>query len=94
MNNLQSLGIIGTIHAQLNVTDPDNPALILNDNAQAEHLAQLLSPEPLVVDWLSESADHIVLRVAYTPDVDKRIVDLVDLLVSTRYAIPHLVKQP
>ena len=92
MSNLKPLGAIGSIVAQLDISDPDNPALILTDNAQAEHLAHLLSPEPLIVDWVSESADHIVLRIPYTPAVDSLIVDLVDLLVTTRYAIPHLVQ--
>ena len=89
---MKYLGTIGTITVQLDVTDQDHPALIVNDNAQGENLVQLLSDEPLIVDWIDGSTDHIVLRLDYTPDVDKRIVDLVDLLVTTRYAIPHLVQ--
>jgi hypothetical protein len=92
VSNLKPLGKIGALTVQLDITDPDHPALIVNDNAQGENLVQLLSDEPLLVDWLDGSTDHIVLRLAYTPDVDKFIVDLVDLLVTTRYAIPHLVQ--
>jgi len=92
VSNLKPLGAIGSIIVQLDVTDPDQPALILNDNVQAEHLAALLSPDPLVVDWVDEQADRVVLRIPYTPAMDRLIVDLIEVLGSVRYAIPGIVQ--
>lgn len=93
MNELKQIGHIGSILVQLDCSDAAHPALILNDIPQAEHLAQLLSPEPLVIDWLGENfPDCVVLSLAYTPDVDRLIVDLIDTLGSVRFAIPGLVQ--
>jgi hypothetical protein len=89
---MKILGHIGSILVKLDISDPEHPELILNDNAQAEHLAALLSTEPLVIDWLDDTTDHIVLRLAYTPDMDHLIVDLIDVLISIRYAIPGIVQ--
>ena len=89
---MKTLGHIGSILVKLDISDPTHPELILNDNAQAEHLAALLSPEPLIIDWLDNTTDHIVLRLAYTSEVDRLIVDLIDVLGSARYAIPGIVQ--
>ena len=91
MDNLKQLGTIGDIAVQLDVTDPDHPVLILNDNAQAERLACLLTPsnQPFDLDWNgSDDPDATILRVAYTPDVDRRIADVINVLTTLYFAVP------
>lgn len=92
MNNLKDLGYIGNVHVQLDLSDPAQPALILSDNAQAEHLAGILSPDPVIVDWLDETDDHTVIRVPITASVDRIIVDIINTLGTVRYSIPGLVQ--
>jgi len=89
MANLKPLGTIGNVTVQLDMTDAKQPALILNDNALAEHLATVISPEqPLVVDWLDEWKDHVILRLTYTPAVDRRIADIINTLMAIYDAVP------
>ena len=93
MNNLKPLGTIGSVTVQLDTTDAKQPALILNANALAEHLATLISPEqPLVVDWLDEWKDRVILRLNYTPAVDRRIADIINTLMAVYDAVPNQVR--
>ncbi len=96
MNNLKQLGTIGDIAVQLDVMDPDHPVLILNDNAQAERLAALLSPDPnqpLDLDWQdSHDPDSTILRLTYTPALDRRIADVINVLTTLYFAVPDQVR--
>jgi len=84
---MKKLGYIGNILVKLDLSDPAHPELILNDNAQSEHLTALLSTDPLVLDWLDDTTDHIVLRIAYTPDTGRTIADLIHVLVMAQLLV-------
>lgn len=91
MNEFTYLGYIGGVRVWL-----DNgtggwwpPALLIDSTHQGEQLAALLSPDPPVVDMYGDSP---VLRVAYTPALDRLIVELINVLGSARYAMPGLVQ--
>lgn len=92
MNEIKDIGYIGSVNVRLDITDPARPALILTDNAQAEHLAGLLSPDPVIIDWISETDDHTVIRLPITDAVDRVIVDMIEILASARYSVPGLVQ--
>lgn len=96
MDKLKAIGQIGPITVQLDTSDPNAPVLILNDNAQAERLAALLSPDPnqpLDLDWRDcNDPDGTILRVTYTPAVDRRIADIINALLAVYYAVPSQVR--
>lgn len=96
MNKLKKLGQIGSAAIRLDLTNAEQPVLMLDDSAEAQRLAALISADPgqpFEIDWLD--ADHpeaTILRVPYTPAADRRLADLLNALLAVYYAIPDQVR--
>jgi hypothetical protein len=77
--------------------DPAIPALLVEATPQGGWLARLLSADPPRPFTLhrAEQGDEWgvrVIRVPYTPSVDRLIIELVEVLGSARYLVPGLVQ--
>lgn len=96
MPEFKFTGRIGDVVVHLDDTDPDHPFIILNDNAQAERLAALLSSDPnqpIEIDWQDSSdPDGTIVRIPYTLDVDRRIADIINALHTLYYMVPIQVR--
>lgn len=57
----------------------------------ADHLAHVLAGNDLVIEFRYPGTMP-ELWVSYTDDVDRRIVELVDLLAGIRYSVPQMVQ--
>ena len=91
MTKFTYLGYIGGVRVWLD-SEGDGwrpPSLLMDSTHQGEQLAALLSPDPPVADTYGDSP---VLRVAYTPALDRLIIELINVLGSARYAMPGLVQ--
>lgn len=91
----KTIGKIGDIVVRLDGTDPEHPAIVLDDNAQAERLAGLLCDpnRPLEIDWQdSDNPDGTIIRIPYTPVVDSRIADLINVLGRVYFGTPENVR--
>lgn len=93
MNKTTYLGYIGGARLWLE-PDPTLAMLIIEATPQGTWLARLLSPDPPQPVMLSQpDMPHVsALRVPYTPDVDRLIVELVEVLGGARYLVPGLVQ--
>ena len=75
--------------------DPNLPTLFVEATPQGTWLARLLSPDPLRPVLISRTdmlQGNRSLCVPYAPDVDRIIVELVEVLGGARYLVPGLVQ--
>ncbi len=93
MSNTIYLGYIGGARIWLE-PDATLALLIVEATPQGTWLARLLSPDPpQPVTLRQPDLPHVpALRVPYTPDVDRLIVELVEVLGGARYLVPGLVQ--
>jgi len=91
MTEITYLGYVGGVRIWLDSQGDgwQPPALLIDSTHQGEQLAALLSPDlPVAATY----GDSPVLRVAYTPALDRLIIELINVLGSARYAMPGLMQ--
>lgn len=94
MSSVTLLGYIGGARLWFE-SDPALSALLIESTPQGTWLARLLSPdppEPFTLRLASIQQNLRVIRVTYTPSVDRLIIELVEALGGARYLVPGLVQ--
>ena len=94
MADITILGYIGNARIWLEA-DPALSMLLIEGTPQGNWLARLLSPDPpqVVTQHLAGIGQDVqVIRIPYTPDVDRLIFETIDVLGSARYLAPGVVQ--